>query len=137
MVVFIIGLATGLVVLTMPPRATPEQSAAKAFSQTMTQAQDQAILSGQPIGLILLEDGYSLAAWRAGRWETVRGGQRFQHGLRLDLRSESKVQFPDGWPDIVFDSTGVSPSAELRLRGRSGDIDITLAMSGEVRINAR
>ena len=60
MVVFIIGLAAGIVTLTIPQRPTEEQAGAQAFARVLREAQDQAILSGQPLGLKLSENGYAL-----------------------------------------------------------------------------
>lgn len=137
MVVFIIGLATGLVVLTLPPRATPEEAAAKTFSSVLTRAQDQAILSGQPVGLLLGEEGYSLLAWRGEQWDRVRGGAELARGLTLQIDDRREQVLADGWPDLVFDPTGVSDGAMFQLRGRKARIDITLLASGEVQLETR
>jgi len=134
MVVFIIGLATGLVVLTLPPNPTPEQSDARVFAQNLSTAQDQAILSGQPVGLFLHRDGYTLQSWRAGRWEPVNGGANLSRGTQLDFRGGEREAPPEGWPHYIFDPTGVSLGADFQVRGRSERIDIVVNTNGEVQV---
>ena len=136
-VVFIIGLTAGLVVMTLPDRATPERAAAQTLAVTLSQAQDRAIMSGQPVGLIMSERGYMLAAWTAGRWEPLRGGESVPRSVRLDLTRDTRNPPPDGWPDLVFDPTGVTDGAAFRLRGKQEQFQITLATSGEVQVEAR
>lgn len=135
-VVFIIGLATGLVVLTLPPRPTPEQSTAQAFAAAMSQAQDKAIMTGQPIGLIVAGNRYSLAQYRSGRWQSA-GVVRLKGGLKIDLLRDSDEASPEGWPDLIFDPTGVSEPAEFRLRGRLANYDINWTGDGEVAVDER
>ncbi|MCF6328928.1 MAG: GspH/FimT family pseudopilin [Henriciella sp.] len=137
MVVFIIGLMTGLVVLTLPPRASAEQQAARAFAQVLTQAQDQAVLSGQPVGIILKDDHYTVRIWRAERWEYMRGGAQLERGVKLRMDRVRGVETPEGWPDLVFDPTGVSDGASFRLRGRNEQITLTLDASGEVQLETQ
>ena len=136
MVVFIIGLATGLVVLTIPPRPTPEQATAQAFAAAISQAQDEAIMTGQPIGLMMVDNGYSLAQYRSGRWQ-AGPKTRFKRGLRIDQLRVSDDAPPEGWPDLVFDPTGVSQPADFRLRGRYDSYDIAWAGDGKVQVDER
>ncbi len=138
MVVFIIGLATGLVVLTLPTRATPQQAAARSFAGALVQAQERAIVSGQPVGLRLEDGGYGLAIWRGERWQAVRGGGALADGLSLKLYPATEnPPLPQAWPDLVFDPTGVSAGAEFQLRGKGARIDVILAPDGEVRLETR
>ncbi|MEL6414478.1 MAG: GspH/FimT family pseudopilin [Pseudomonadota bacterium] len=134
MVVFIIGLAAGIVTLTIPQRPTEEQAGAQAFARVLREAQDQAILSGQPIGLKLSENGYALLQWRRERW--VPHGRAVALPRQLEVVEQEELivdqQLPANWPDLVFDPTGIVEMAEFQLRGRGIRIDVTINETGEV-----
>ncbi len=136
MVVFIMGLATGLVVLTLPPRASPEQAAAKTFAATLNQAQDRAILSGQSVGLRLNSRGYELTEWRAGQWVPLRTNERLGRGLSLVRRDDFGSLRAEDWPDLIFDPTGVVEGISFDLRGRGDELVITVQADGDVIIDA-
>ncbi len=134
MVVFIIGLTAGIVTLTIPQRPTEEQAGAQAFARVLREAQDQAILSGQPIGLTLGERGYALVQWRRERW--VPHGSPVALPRQLEIveqeeQSNTETQ-PQNWPDLVFDPTGIVEMAEFQLRGRGIRIDVSINEAGEV-----
>ena len=136
MVVFIIGLTAGIVTLTIPQRPTAEQASAQTFAQVLGQAQDQAILSGQPVGLRLTETGYALVQWRQDRWWPAGRAEAFPR--RMDITPVLETpELPEGWPDLVFDPTGIVPAAEFQLRGRGVRIDIALSENGEVSLVER
>jgi type II secretion system protein H len=136
MVVFIIGLTAGIVTLTIPQRPTLEQAEAQAFAKVLRDAQDQAIMTGQPVGLRLSETGYSVVQWQRERW-LVRGRPE-QLPPRLDIvAQEDRAERPDGWPDLVFDPTGIVEPAVFELRGRGARIDISLNALGEVNLVER
>ena len=134
MVVFIIGLTAGIVTLTIPQRPTEEQAGAQAFARVLREAQDQAILSGQPIGLKLSERGYALLQWRRER--RVPQGRAVTLPRQLEIVEEEDLlvdqQIPSNWPDLVFDPTGIVEIAEFQLRGRGVRMDVTINETGEV-----
>ena len=134
MVVFIIGLTAGIVTLTIPQRPTEEQAGAQAFARVLREAQDQAILSGQPIGLKLSDNGYALLQWRRERW--VPQGRAVALPRQLEIVEQDEIlvdqQVPTNWPDLVFDPTGIVEMAEFQLRGRGIRIDVTINETGDV-----
>lgn len=136
MVVFIIGLAAGIVVLTIPQRPTQEQAAAQAFAKLVRDAQDQAILTGQPVGLDVSNTSFRLVQWRRNQWLPYTRPQLLPNRLEIEQRTEQPDQ-PEGWPELVFDPTGIVQPAEFRLRGRGERIDIVLNERGEVDLVAR
>ena len=136
MVVFIIGLTAGIVTLSIPQRPTAEQASAQAFATVLRQAQDQAILSGQPVGLRLSDSGYALVQWRQERWLPAGRAEVFPRRMDITPILEAP-EMPEGWPDLVFDPTGIVPPAEFQLRGRGVRIDIALNESGEVSLVER
>lgn len=136
MVVFIIGLTAGIVTLTIPQRPTAEQAGAQAFARVLREAQDQAILSGQPVGLKLTDSGYSLVQWRRENWRPQGRPAVLPKSLDIVLQTEQSAR-PESWPELVFDPTGVVELAEFQLRGRGIRIDISLDETGSVRLVER
>ncbi len=138
MVVFIIGLASSLVVMTMPSSPSEEVRTAEAFATALEQAQDRAIVSGQPVGLILDEDGYRFAAWFGDNWQPIRSGEEaFPRGLTLRSMEAETPDLPTGWPNYIFDPTGARENAHFVLRGQGEEIDLFVEASGDVRFEAR
>ena len=135
-VLFIIGLTAGLVTLTLPERPTEEQASAQAFARVLREAQEHAIMAGQPVGLKLQDEGYALFQWRRDGWRPQSGGVALPRGMDIDFQTTERVG-PEGWPEIVFDPTGIVQPVEFQLRARGVRIDIVLEESGEVRLVER
>ena len=135
-VLFIIGLTAGIVTLTMPERPTREQASAQAFAEVLRDAQTQAILVGQPVGLTLGDRTYRLVRWRGEQWRPQ--GDPFQLPRSVDIALEAAaVERSEAWPDIVFGPTGIVQPSRFELRGPGVRIDINLIESGEVEIVER
>ncbi|MEL7540173.1 MAG: GspH/FimT family pseudopilin [Pseudomonadota bacterium] len=135
-VLFIVGLTAGLVTLTLPERPTEEQASAQAFARVLREAQEQAIMAGQPVGVKLQDQGYALFQWRQDFWRPQRGAVILPRGMDIQYQTTERVG-PEGWPEIVFDPTGIVQPAEFQLRARGVRIDIVLEESGEVRLVER
>ena len=135
-VLFIVGLTAGLVTLTLPQRPTQEQASAQAFATVLRDAQDQAIFAGQPVGLRLTEQGYALVQWRRDGWRPAGIAKAFPRTIEIVPVGDVADQ-PDGWPDLVFDPTGIVAPAAFQLRGRGVRIDIALREDGEVHLAER
>lgn len=136
MVVFIVGLTAGIVTLTIPQRPTTEQASAQAFAAVLRDAQDRAILSGQPTGIKLSEGGYAFVQWHREQWFPQGRPEVLPPRLNIVRRTE-QADAPDNWPDIIFDPTGIVEPAAFELRGRGARFDITLQETGEVRLVER
>lgn len=138
-VVFIIGLTSGLVLLTMPERAPPSERVADAFARDVRQASDRAILTGRVQAIDLVEDGYRPVEWRDDSWVSLarpRGLSR--RGLRLTLRDGQRVDDEEELlPELVFDPTGVNDPVELEFRMDGDRFILNIAADGEVRREAR
>lgn len=130
-VLFIIGLTAGVVTLTLPQRPSEEQASAQAFARVLREAQDHAIMAGQPVGLKLTDRGYALFQWRRDGWRPQGGPTILPRRMDISTQTEERPG-PEGWPEIIFDPTGIVQPAEFQLRARGVRIDITLDESGEV-----
>ena len=135
-VLFIVGLTAGIVTLTLPERPTDEQASAQAFATVLRDAQDQAIFAGQPVGIKLSERGYALVKWQRDGWRPQGRPQALPRAMKLSMTTDQTAR-PDGWPELVFDPTGIVQPAEFQLRASGVRIDIALAESGEVSLVER
>ncbi|GAB5457767.1 MAG: hypothetical protein Hens3KO_07970 [Henriciella sp.] len=135
-VVFIIGLAASLVALTLPDRVSAEEKAAQVFAQTLQTAQDQAIMSGEPIGVSISEDGYTVQVWRRGQWRAVRGGDTFARGIDIKRRLGRDETEIEDWPSLVLDPTGVTDGAVFDLTGPNDQLTINFLPTGVLQIDA-
>ena len=130
-VLFIVGLTAGIVTLTLPQRPTEEQASAQAFATVLRDAQDQAVFAGQPLGLQLTDRGYALLRWRQDGWRPQGQPELLPRAMEISLESD-QLSRPDGWPELIFDPTGIVQPAMFQLRARGVRIDINLLESGEV-----
>ena len=140
LVVFIVGLASSLVVMTIPRRQAPAQSVAQDFVQVLRDAQDQSILTGQPIGLQLNERDYTIVQWRRDRWRPVAPVRVVPRQMVIErekLRSRTPTKLDEGWPDVVFDPSGIVEPVRFVVRARAARYDIEIAEDGEVRLAER
>ena len=130
-VLFIVGLTAGIVTLTLPENPSDEEASAQAFARVLTDAQDRAIMTGQPVGLNLTERGYMLVQWRQDGWRPV--GRPVILPARMDIALQTELpDRPDNWPEVVFDPTGIVQPAAFQLRARGVRLDLSLTEAGEV-----
>jgi len=132
MVVFIIGLTTGLVVLTVPDRRPNSDTISRQLTGLIEQARDQAIFTGQPVGLVLEEDAFDLAVWRDPAWVERGKPQALPQGVAVELTYNAVIERPETWPDLVFDPTGLVDPVNITVRGSRFDIELMIEASGEV-----
>lgn len=130
-VLFIVGLTASLVTLTLPQRPTQEQASAQAFARVLSQAQEQAIFAGQPVGIKLNDRGYALLQWRRDGWRPAGRPEVLPRQLMIELQTERPPR-PETWPELVFDPTGIIEPVEFQLQGRGVRIEIGLSETGEV-----
>ncbi len=136
-VIFIIGLASAIVVLTMPPPEGPVEEAAERFVMLSQRAADEAIVSGNVVGIRIDERGYEFARYRGGAWIALPGfqGDDWPLGATVDLQSEAMSQerrmverqpgeepLP---PLVTFDPTGAATPFTLRLEDHQRRFVIT------------
>lgn len=135
-VVFIIGLAASLVALTLPSQASAEERAAQKFLQTLKTAQDQAVITGEPIGIVISEQSYSLQVWRRGQWRDIGRDEVLTRRLNLSLRQERGDKQLADWPSLILDPTGVTDGAIFDLMGPEEELAIQLLPTGAMQIDA-
>ena len=125
----IVGIVfLGAAVLTVERH--PEREAARRFSALLALARDQALMSGETLGVELWRDGYRFhrldGDWS---WRPVGRGplreRTLAPGLRLELLLDGVPAEldarPGGAPQLHLLSTGESTAFELRVAGARGE----------------
>ena len=142
LVVFIIGLASGIVVMTLPQRPSEAETVAREFAATLREAQDRAILSGQPVGVQANDNAYALLQWRREQWQPVSAPASLPRGMALRQleATDTRANTPEDdtpWPQTIFDPSGVIEPAGFELQSRTGAYTVTIDADGEVRLVVR
>ena len=132
-VLFIIGLMTSFVVISMPtPKSALEVQATKLTGQLNALAQD-GLISGSVNAAGFSKDGYALYSFENSEW-TERASGEWQESYRLTFtRASAKLDMPkNAEPIILFQPTGLSTPFELTLSDR--DTKYALTTKGDGRI---
>lgn len=137
LVLFIIGLASTVVVLTLPPQESPARQAASDLTRMLQTAQDRAILTGSSIGVHIDDRTIGTSVWRGDDWRKDRQTLDLPRGTSLRLLDVEPAEDESDTPAIVFDQTGVNADLSFRIDGRSEDIDLMFSASGEVHVETR
>jgi general secretion pathway protein H len=134
MVVFIIGLSSSLVIMSLPERVSGLQQDAFVLQRDVDALANRAILTGIPHALEFNGRAYEGRAHQAGKWVSILG-------LRREISRDVALRVKGGGPlsgtkaRIVFDPTGAPTGAQLSLSARGERFDIALNnnMSEQVR----
>lgn len=117
MSVFIMALATSVIILTRPPPPDAMSVEVEQFQDMLEATTDKAILTGAPTGIRLSAEGYSQLVWREGEWVNI---------------SNQVVKLPDGASLEILqrgeDQTG--PDIEMSPLGDVSPVQVNLAMRG-------
>ena len=147
--VFILALASGVAVATLPPGADPRETDALAFADKLERAGEEAVLSGLMIGVDVDADGYGFRRRVEGDWARLDGSRVFAAqvwpeqasvavavaGDRRDARRFADV--PDGPPSapaLRFDPTGAATPAEVLITYADIDYRVRLGTDGAVTV---
>jgi len=161
-VVFIIGLMSGYVVLSLDPgsaRGGVDQESKRLYGLLRLAAQE-AILQGQEVGVLVYHDRYEFVLAGLEQWEPPDEGSTLQarqlpQGWRLELTQEGQAVPPlnpqpkkeaeEGEepkplaPQIIFFSSGEITAFELRIYSDSGAATESIKgeESGNLEISSR
>ena len=122
LVVFIIGLASSAVVMSVPSRGSDVQEEVVRLERTLDELAARAVLTGEFIALEMSTRRYQASRWVAGGWVPLHNGDHeIAEDVRLSVRGEPSET--NVWT-IVFDPAGfpLETSIELRGRGEAGEI---------------
>lgn len=124
---FIMALASAMVVMAMPSRPDALESEADQFEQVMTRTLDQAISRGQAQGIRIEKNTYTVYARVNGRWLPVESAnQKVSRGVTISVLGNVEVKSEDALPQIVMDASGIvsGPGVRLSKGVRTHDFDL-------------
>jgi len=125
-VIVIIGLAAGIVVLTMPDPGGSLPAEAERFAARAKAARDAAILESRPMAVAVGPGGYEISRRRDGAWQSVD---------RHDWAEGTEVRVSGGTGgSIRFDSTGIAEPAEIVLTRRERHVAVRVGEDGDVAL---
>jgi len=136
--VSIIGVLSAAIVLALQPGQDPVEDEAQRLTARLVYASQEAIASGQPVGLQVenFGEGYSFQRYVDGRWRPLRDNPALsRHALEGSVRLEiveamfrpdpdsdaSAPQIPAFW----FDPAGLTDPFTLRLEDAGQILELT------------
>ena len=125
-VLFIIGLATTAVVLSMPEQGGSVEAEAERFAARAKAARDEAIVNSRPVVLLVDAGGYAFSRRRGGQWQS---GERLDWAEGTEARTVSAVEGRSR-----FDSTGLAEPLQLTLRRRGREVAVDISGEGGVHV---
>lgn len=130
-VVAIIGLVSGVVVLSLPDNDRTLRRAAETLAARIAVARDMAIVDGRATSLVLDAGGYGFAQRSGGVARPM-----VQRGLRRDAWPEGVSALVDGRPggQVRFDPTGIADPAVVTLSRDSARLAVRVAADGDVDV---
>lgn len=131
-VVFIIGLTSSLVILTMPQRTDPAELVADNFARDVRQLADRAILTGRMQGIDLNDEGYLFVQWDGVEWARLqdRGIDRAEQVQMRVIGSPEDATVKQ--PNLVFDPTGVNDPVQVEISVGANQFLLLVDANGEV-----
>lgn len=135
MVVFIIGLAASVAIMTLPARETVAERTVRHVKQALQDAHDRSVLTGEVIGLHPVEGGLRIVSWTGTEWlPSRRGDISLPQDVRVELiapqeRGRARREAPE---QIVFNPLGLAEPVLLDVSWRTYSHRLTLMPDGEV-----
>lgn len=129
---FIMALASAMIVMAIPARKDPLELEASRFEALLSRALDQAISRGQARGIRVEENTYRVYARVGGRWVPVQGEAETLPGEMSLILLEQRGEADDPRPQIIADAAGIVSGASVRISAgqESRDIDL-MAVVGQ------
>ena len=123
---FIIALASAMVVMALPHRNDTVETEAVRFRDVLDRTVEQAISRGQVHGIRVGEHSYTIYTRMGGRWVQARGGvETLPGGMSLTVLARDG-EADDIRPQIIADASGIvsGPSLLVTKGNRSHEIEI-------------
>ena len=134
-VVTIIGLMSGLVVLSLPDGRPSLSAEAERFGARLLRAREEAVLTGRTVEVVISAEGYSFAQRRGGERLALTDGpfgpERWDPDTRVSGGEGQSSPSP-----LVFDPTGGADPMEVVLQRDADRTRVTVDPAGEVRVHA-
>lgn len=132
-VIFVMGMASTVIVLTAPEPESAIEADARRLKQAIEALQVRAVMLGRGEGLHVDETSAAHVYAEAGKWIAERGPiLSFSHGTQIDSDRSSHAD----QPDIMADATGMLLPANLRMSSGTQVINVTVTPEGRVLLDS-
>ena len=112
---FIMALASAVVVMVMPSRPDTLESEADQFAKVMTRSLDLAISRGQAQGIRIEKNAYSVYTRVNGRWMPVEAAsRRISAGVTISVLGKAEAKTEETLPQIVMDASGIVSGPDVQ-----------------------
>ncbi len=125
--VSILGIVALAITLTLRPQARPLERETDRLALRLSQAAEEAVATGSPVGLSVEEGGQVYVFYRYvdRRWWALRdhpslSGHRLEGEVRLDVADGYLATEARGVPSVWFDPAGLTEPFRLRLETPEG-----------------
>ena len=135
-VIFVIGLASAAVVLSLPGDASLLRNNAETLAARIAAARDQAVLESRPMAVWIRPSGYGFEQRSANGWQPAIG-KSFQQvnwtdGTQMAAPGNATGQRQQ---KLIFDVTGLpSAPASFQLRKSEAQISVNISAAGDVSV---
>lgn len=148
MSLFVLGLVSGAVILTLPESPAPERLEADRLAERLSVAANHSILSGEVVGIALSESEYSFHRLVRGQWSQIREHPLAGWSLSPDSGvtvsgsgavaelgpSLQVVPLGEIRPNIVFYPVGLNTPFSVLVRGENESLEVRSRGAGEIRV---
>lgn len=131
MALFIMALASTMIVLSMPPRPAPIEVAVYRLADLAETARQSALVKGAWTGIVADNERYQLVTYQDGEWRATRSKPvRIEGELEFEIRR----QRDDASPIFLFGPTGTAREEVLTLMIGAQERSVRVARDGLVEI---
>ena len=127
---FIMALASSVIVLTMPPRPSPIDAQSDKLENLAEIARQTALVKGVRAGLFLADDKIHIVTYRRGSWVAARGKPARLEG-RVSL-ADNRAESDDEVPIAYFGPTGTAKPVRLLLDVERSERVLSISYDGEL-----
>lgn len=131
-VIFIIGIASTAVVMTVRSPERGVRDEAERFAARVAALRDNAILQSRSMAVTVRPSGYGFEARNNGGWvplsEAPFASMNWQRGTNVEISGARQMR-------IAFDSTGMpSTAASLAINHENVRVSLSLSANGDIRV---
>lgn len=131
-VIFIIGIASAAVVMTVRSPDGGVRDEAEQFAARVAALRDNAVLQSRTMSVTVRPSGYVFEARKNGAWVALADAPfsptNWQRGTSVELAGGRQLR-------VAFDSAGIpSNAADFVIKNDDVNVTMSLATTGDVRI---
>lgn len=133
--VFILALATSVIVMAAPEAPDPVDESADRLAQDIARARDAALISGKIMGIDLQKGGYQIVSLRESTWLPTAAPISLSQ-VRIELLTDQGDDDDDeesDLPELHFDPTGIAKAARIRVWRNSSEVALEVLDNGSVQ----